>query len=174
MGRRSGWVDAFQRVEPSEKTQWRMAMCTACTTVVAVVRGRGNRGDLREQELEAAQLGAMFAMQQTEGTYSVKALGRRVLKEASAIGVEATAGNEHVDVRMPFEGARPRVEDGEGADATADETWIGAEPCERVERSAKEKGEEDPSCALSGTHTAVSSSREAGLSTPRDDVILVS
>lgn len=59
------------------------------------------------------------------------------------VRVEPAAGDEHVDVRVPFERARPGMEDGERADAATDEARIGAEPLERVECSTKEDGEQD-------------------------------
>ena len=56
------------------------------------------------------------------------------------IGAEPAAGDEHVDVGMPFERAGPGMKDGERADAAADEARIGAEPLERVEGGTKEDG----------------------------------
>ena len=67
----------------------------------------------------------------------------------AAIGAEAAAGDEHVDVGMPLEGSRPRVQDGERADLGAEVVVVGAEGGKRVERCAEQDGEE---LLLMGAH----------------------
>lgn len=58
-------------------------------------------------------------------------------------GGESAARDEHVNVGMPLEGARPGVQDAEGADLRgAEELRVFREHCEGLEGCAKERAEE--------------------------------
>jgi hypothetical protein len=57
---------------------------------------------------------------------------------------EAAPGDEHVDMRMPFEGPCPGVEDGERANLGAEVAQIGAQARERLEGGPEEHGQELP------------------------------
>jgi hypothetical protein len=61
---------------------------------------------------------------------------------AAAIWAEPATGNQHVHVRVPFESARPSVQDGQCADLGSEEARIGTQCRERLEGRAEQHREE--------------------------------
>jgi len=84
----------------------------------------------------------MEALGQGADGYEERQSAPRRCAPAPAIGGEAASGDEPMEVRMPLESAGPGVEHGEGADAPAEPTGVGAECLERIESRADEDAEQ--------------------------------
>ena len=69
----------------------------------------------------------------------------------AAVRCECARGHQHVDMRMPLERARPGVQRGERADATAEPARVRAQRGERFERGDEEHAEQR---ALMAPHDA--------------------
>lgn len=97
--------------------------------------GEGAAGAMEEAAAEAFGEGAF-------GNQEVLAAAAAYRAPGTAVGGEAAAGDEEVDVGMPLEGAGPGVQHGEGADASTEEPGIAGQGGEGFEGGV-EKGIEE-------------------------------
>ncbi len=108
----------------------------------ALLPGDGRQWHAREGSPSEREKPAAEELAEGADRCEKSPLSPRERAPGAAIRGEAPSGDEHVDVGVPLQCARPRVEDGEGADLGAEEMVVAGERSHGLEGCAEEGTDE--------------------------------